>query len=385
MVTLNTQRAKARDASRAQQLKGLRNAVELYYLTNNQYPVWSSGGCVNYPGSPAPLSVLVPSFLNELPKDPKNSDYCYIYKSDTYGQNYRLAAYMESNTDLATKDGGTLDSYYELYSDASYSQITNSVATTITSLQTCGTAITYAGQTYTTVQIGLQCWLKQHLNVGMKITSCTNGYVGACTTGGDTVQNQGTSCASIQKYCYSDNEANCTSDGGLYQWAQAMCGAASCNGTCTNADCTGVGDHPACTTPVQGICPTGWHLPSHYEWVALERAVCTSGTCATDFPYNTSTAGYRGTNEGNKLKKASDCYLSSTLDNCGTSGFDALLAGYRQTDGAVTGRSNGAVAWSSLESNTSNVWEWYVTNGNAMVYRNPNIKLNGFSVRCLKD
>jgi len=123
MIGLNTQRAKARDASRAQQIKGLSSAIELYYLTNNQYPLWSAGGCVNNPGSL--LSVLVPSFLNALPRDPKNSDYCYIYKSDTYGQNYRLAAYMESNTDLATKDGGTLNSYYELYSDSSYAQIAN--------------------------------------------------------------------------------------------------------------------------------------------------------------------------------------------------------------------------------------------------------------------
>lgn len=124
MVTLNIQRAKARDASRAQQIKALSNVIEIYYLTNNQYPVWTAGGCVNNPGSP--LSVLVPDLLNALPKDPKNSDYCYIYKSDTYGQNYRLAAYMENNTDLATKDGGTLSSYFELYSDSSYAVITNS-------------------------------------------------------------------------------------------------------------------------------------------------------------------------------------------------------------------------------------------------------------------
>ncbi|MEK7643733.1 MAG: FISUMP domain-containing protein [Patescibacteria group bacterium] len=374
MVALNTQRAKARDASRTQQLKALRNAIELYYLTNNQYPVWTSGGCVNYSGSPAPLSVLVPSFMNELPKDPKSSDYCYIYKSDTYGQNYRLAAYMENNTDLATKDGGTLDSYYELYSDSSYAQITNSAAITITSLRTCGTSISYAGQTYNTVQIGLQCWLKQHLNVGTKITSCTGGYVGACATGSDTVQNQGASCASIQKYCYSDDEANCTSDGGLYQWAQAMCGAASCNGTGESS--------PACTTPVQGICPTGWHLPSHYEIVVLERAVCTSGTCATDFPYDTSTGGWRGTTEGDKVKATGLCQNRTP---CATSGYEGLLAGIRNTDGSFGARGADINLWSSSETESSNALRRSIYSSKATIYWDSNNKLYGWSVRCVND
>src|SRR3989344_1739551 len=62
--------------------------------------------------------------------------------------------------------------------------------------------------------------------------------------------------ASSEKYCYSDTESNCTSDGGLYQWGEAMQYAASCNGTGEGSE--------ACATPVQGICPTSWHIPTHY-------------------------------------------------------------------------------------------------------------------------
>jgi uncharacterized protein (TIGR02145 family) len=138
---------------------------------------------------------------------------------------------------------------------------------------TCGSPLVDArdSQSYTTVQIGTQCWMQQNLNVGTEIAGATN---------------QGTnvsSAASIQKYCYSDNASNCTSQGGLYQWTQTVGGSSGCDGT-------GAG-RPACTTPIQGVCPANWHIPSHYEWTQLERTTCTSGTCATDFPYDETTQG----------------------------------------------------------------------------------------------
>ena len=120
---------------------------------------------------------------------------------------------------------------------------------------TCGSLLfdSRDSQSYATVLIGSQCWMAQNLNVGTEITSCVNGYVGTCTNGGSTVQNQGTSTSSIQKYCYSDNPANCTAQGGLYQWNQAMGGSTST---------TGFG--------VTGICPANWHLPTDAEYQTLE-------------------------------------------------------------------------------------------------------------------
>ena len=171
---------------------------------------------------------------------------------------------------------------------------------------------------------------------------------------------------SIEKYCYSDTESNCTSDGGLYQWGEAMGYNASCNGT-------GAPPDDACATPVQGICPSGWHIPSHYELTTLERAVCTSGTCATDFPYDESTTEWRGTDEGTKLKVG------------GSSGFEGLFAGYRSTGGSFGGRGAGAIIWSSLEKSGTDVWIRLLDSGRAMVYRGPGNKLGGFSVRCIQD
>jgi len=219
----------------------------------------------------------------------------------------------------------------------------------------CGDTLTDSrdSKTYSTVLIGTQCWMAQHINYGT-LTAGTN--------------NQGSDCPSVaetEKYCYSDTESNCTSDGALYQWAQAMCGAASCNGT-------GAPPDDACATPVQGICPSGWHIPSHYEYTTLEREVCTSGTCATDFPYDITTTGWRGTDEGTKLKVG------------GSSGFEGLLAGYRNTSGSFNYRGSYAYIWSSLESG-SNAWRRYLYSGTAAVPRDAGNKLFGFSVRCIKD
>jgi len=66
--------------------------------------------------------------------------------------------------------------------------------------------VVYGGQTYNTVQIGTQCWLKENLNIGTKIPGTQNQA------------NNGT----IEKYCYNNDEANCAIYGGLYQWNEMM-------------------------------------------------------------------------------------------------------------------------------------------------------------------
>ena len=207
---------------------------------------------------------------------------------------------------------------------------------------TCGDTFTDTrdSQTYATVLISGQCWMAKNMNVGTKVTGVTT---------------QGISCASaaaINKYCYSDSDANCTTYGGLYQWDQAMCSST--------------------TAGAQGICPVGWHIPTHDQFTTLERAVCSSGTCATDFPLDTTTTGYRGTNEGTSLKSG------------GASGFAGLLAGYRDTNGSFGNVGSGTLFWSSVQSSAS-AWSRNLVSGEARVNRNPDAKANGFSVRCLKD
>jgi uncharacterized protein (TIGR02145 family) len=107
---------------------------------------------------------------------------------------------------------------------------------------TCGTnIITYAGQTYNTVLIGSQCWLKENLNLGTRIDGSSDQ----------------TNNSTIEKYCYDDNDANCTTYGGLYQWNEAM--------------------QYVTTAGTQGICPTGWHIPTYAEFQTLVTAVSNDG------------------------------------------------------------------------------------------------------------
>lgn len=83
--------------------------------------------------------------------------------------------------------------------------------------------INYGGQTYNTVEIGNQCWLKENLNY-----------------------------ASGNSWCYDNDPSNCETYGRLYDWETALT-----------------------------VCPDGWHLPTDAEWCALEQEVDLYITCNT--------------------------------------------------------------------------------------------------------
>lgn len=219
----------------------------------------------------------------------------------------------------------------------------------------CGEIVAYSGQNYNTILIGSQCWFKENLNVGIKLNQIPVGT--------DQTNN-----AIIEKYCSGDNVNNCnlSNNGGLYQWGEAM-------GYIT-------------TEGAQGICPSGWHIPTHDELTSLERAVCTSGTCATDFPYDTITTGvWRGATEGDKLKQTGLC---NGRTPCGTSGFDNILTGLSVESTPLSPYQGGGLDgyfWSSSQSG-ANAWFRLgsrFTSGGA--YRGTFTKLNGLSVRCLKN
>ena len=153
----------------------------------------------------------------------------------------------------------------------------------------------------------------------------------------------------IEKWCYNNDPNLCSTEGGLYHWDEAM--------------------KYSITPGTQGICPTGWHIPTDAEQYTLENYLKDAGqTCNASRPgaYDCNTAG-------TKLKVG------------GTSGFNGILSGNRVTDGTFGDRSTGAFFWSSSESGSSTAWGRYLGSGSVGVYRGPNSKAYGFSVRCLKD
>jgi uncharacterized protein (TIGR02145 family) len=235
---------------------------------------------------------------------------------------------MESDKYLATSavsDGGYSPYRYEAGSDLSIDA----------NLPDCGgLPVSYQGKTYNTVEIGHQCWFQTNLDYDNGCTTKT--WVNSTDVG----------------WCGYYTGGPFANEGLLYQWSAAMNGST--------------------TAGAQGICPSGWHIPTHDEWTTLERTVCTSGTCTTDFLYDTATTGWRGSDEGTKLKVG------------GSSGFNGILAGSRDTGGSFNNRTSNTNIWSSVESG-GNAWKRNLNSGNATVNRNTNNKAYGFSVRCLKN
>jgi uncharacterized protein (TIGR02145 family) len=144
----------------------------------------------------------------------------------------------------------------------------------------------------------------------------------------------------------------------------------------------------------QGICPTGWHLPSDYEWTQLEEEIANSAenvystTDATDWDTSYSTdTGYRGAH-GRKMKSLTKVDNSQTTS--GTSktgdagGFDALLVGYVDSGSAYTYGTN-AYVWSSRSARSSNAGYRYLSYGNTGVSRTTTSKYTMLSVRCKQN
>jgi uncharacterized protein (TIGR02145 family) len=67
------------------------------------------------------------------------------------------------------------------------------------------------------------------------------------------------------------------------------------------------------------------------------------------------------------------------------SGFAALGAGIRWSDGNCYSLQEEAFIWSSSELNTSHAWYRYLANSYENIIRTNHVKIYGMSVRCVKD
>ena len=206
----------------------------------------------------------------------------------------------------------------------------------------------YDQNTYNTIQIGNQCWMKENLKSvhfadGSSIVDGTN----AGSISGDF----------LTKYYfnYDNNPANSLVYGKLYNWAAAVNGA---DGSIYNQ------------TGVQGACPAGWHLPSQQEWWNLVNYLV----------YDTLAGG--------KLKETGFSHWNSpNLYATNSSGFTALPGGRRSPTGGFSQKGDRGIFWScSQTSNPSMAWDLslYYEEGWAGVGSNAD-KNFGFSIRCVKD
>jgi uncharacterized protein (TIGR02145 family) len=197
--------------------------------------------------------------------------------------------------------------------------------------------ITYGGQVYNTVQIGSQCWFKENLNIGTRI----NGTL------------EQTNNSTIEKYCYNDLESNCVIYGGLYQWNEMM--------------------QYVTTAGVQGICPTGWHIPTDAQWTTVTTSLG-----------GTNIAGGKMKTTGT-IEAGTGLWHSPNTGATNFSGFSAVPAGNRNSGGTFSVIGHYGYWWSSSEDLASSAWYQYMFYYDSGVYRSSNYKNFGFSVRCVRD
>ena len=212
----------------------------------------------------------------------------------------------------------------------------------------------YDGNNYKLVQIGTQIWMAENL----KTTHYSNG------TAIPLVENAWAKLEHTDKaYCYYDNSTTIGDTfGALYTWAAAMDGAAQSN---------------AIPSTVQGVCPTGWHLPSDAEWKVLEMHLGMSQADA-------DALDYRGTDEGGKLKESGFSHWESPNEGAtNSSGFTGLPAGLRAGEFLHFGRYTHF--WSSSLFNFNEAWIRRLSFLQSETYRNHYLKQDGISVRCVRD
>ena len=217
---------------------------------------------------------------------------------------------------------------------------------------------------------GNQEFTATNLNVGTMINS---------TTGGQQQLNNGI----VEKYCYNNDPANCLIYGGLYEWGEMMNYASSANcDPCSPS--TGKGG-------VQGICPSGYHIPSdlemsRWEWCVENTIAPTGVTLLSTFQNDTTYRGDSNLSIGvaNKMKSNNPSW-----DGSNSTGFSALAAGNRSyAGGTFHNLTTGTYYWTSTERSSGDAWYRYLETAINQVFRysyNINGKQNGFSVRCLKD
>jgi|APCry1669189204_1035204.scaffolds.fasta_scaffold00279_2 uncharacterized protein (TIGR02145 family) len=185
----------------------------------------------------------------------------------------------------------------------------------------CGQSLTDIrdNKVYPTVQIGSQCWMQQNLNYGSMVQ-------------GNTAQTD--NCIN-EKYCYSNDAANCTLYGGLYQWDEVMAYSAS--------------------PGAKGLCPPGWHMPTQSDWLNLFNSSLGQGLAAKplqDFVFN---------------------------------GFRAKAGGFEYSSFTWKYQGFASIYWTSNPYGSVKAISHGMNQVNFSVSDYYSNRSNAFAVRCLKD
>ncbi|MBR4912410.1 MAG: T9SS type A sorting domain-containing protein [Bacteroidales bacterium] len=212
------------------------------------------------------------------------------------------------------------------------------------------------GNVYNTVQIGLQCWMKENLRVSKYADGTDIPYGGNDYSYFDPYY-----------YDYDSSGIPLEERGYLYNWPAAMHGASSSTSN---------------PSGVQGVCPSGWHLPSSAEWSQLTMYVKdqTAYTCGPDINYFIGKA-MASTSWWDSSTK--NCAIGNDLTANNITGFSVVPAGYYGATLVNAGAE--ASIWSSTEQfNEASTYFKLLANSQLDFHYNSS-NSSGFSVRCVRD
>jgi uncharacterized protein (TIGR02145 family) len=209
---------------------------------------------------------------------------------------------------------------------------------------TTGSVTDIDGNVYSTVKIGDQWWMAENLKV--------------------------------TRYRNSDQIPNIINDS---QWPDLTTGAYSAY----NNDDGSIADYGLlyngyAASDSRNIAPLGWHVPTDDEWKQLEIFLGMSQSDADEI-------FWRGTDQGAKIKETgTDHWAFPNSSATNSTGFSARGAGYRAGDlGDFRALTAEAYFWSNATG--TNAWHRLLAAGNSNINRYNSLKVNGFSIRCVRD
>ena len=207
-----------------------------------------------------------------------------------------------------------------------------------TDIGTIGTVKDIDGNVYHTVIIGDQVWMVEN----MKTTKYRNGDPIL-----HIVDSSQWDTLTRGAYCYYNNDlTNDSIYGKLYNWFA-------------------VNDS-------RNLAPEGWHVSTDADWFELVRYL--SDLTGAD----AETIACRLIENGKEHWENGSSYLSNEF------GFTALPGGFFDGDGFHKLRQKG-YWWSSTEYYPGYAYYWCLYARYCEIFRNTDIKTNGYSVRCVKD
>ncbi len=210
--------------------------------------------------------------------------------------------------------------------------------------ESTGTVTDIDGNVYQTVKIGDQWWMMENL----KVTHYRNGDpIPHITNNGEwAISDSGAYCN------YNNDSSNVSAYGRLYNWLAVV--------------------------DSRHLPPAGWHIPSDDEWKQLERYLGMSQSQA-------DTTGWRGTDEGGKLKETGTAHWGAPNTGATNSSyFTARPGGYRDYSGWFYNRGYFGAFWTSTPA-SSLAWYRGLYYDRSTIDRGWHYRTSGISVRCVKD